>query len=676
MARPAVAPPESTVDTACTLDCPDACSLRVSLRGGRITSIDGGTANDATRGYICAKVRHFHDRVYGDDRIKYPALRVGPKGAGQFRRVTWDDALEHIATNLRETRERHGAEAILPICYGGSNGWLTQDYGDALLFRRLGASRMLRTICAAPTGAANMGLYGKMPSVAYQDFPEARLIIIWGMNPGVSGIHLMPFLKDARDRGATLIVIDPRATSVARQADLHLAIRPGTDLVLALALHRHLFEAGHADSAFLAAHTTGADALRARAAEWTFERAAEVCGVPASQIEELAQRYVAASPALVKCGWGLERNRNGGSAAAAVLALPAVAGKFGVRGGGYAMSNAGVWGTARPWITEPDPDVRSINLAQAGRALTDASGPAIHHAFVYNCNPVLTLPDQARVIQGFSRNDLFTVVFDQVMTDTALYADVLLPATTFLEHYDYAKAYGPIALQLARPVIEPVGEARSNNDVFFDLLRRLDLGTDADPSDDLEAMLTSLAGLPESVAGPLRETWTGTPPWNGRPVQWVDVFPNTPDGKVHLCPPSLDAEAPQGLYGFQADPATDAHPLTLISPATDRTINSTLGEAARPDVLLDISEADAAARGIADGDLVRVFNAQGSVEIKARVTPLVRPGTVAMPKGVWRRHSRNGFTATALVPDTLTDLGGGACYNDARVNVRAVITAH
>ena len=454
MARPAVAPPESTVDTACTLDCPDACSLRVSLRGGRITSIDGGTANDATRGYICAKVRHFHDRVYGDDRIKYPALRVGPKGAGQFRRVTWDDALEHIATNLRETRERHGAEAILPICYGGSNGWLTQDYGDALLFRRLGASRMLRTICAAPTGAANMGLYGKMPSVAYQDFPEARLIIIWGMNPGVSGIHLMPFLKDARDRGATLIVIDPRATSVARQADLHLAIRPGTDLVLALALHRHLFEGGHADTAFLAAHTTGADALRARAAEWTFERAAEVCGVPASQIEELAQRYVAASPALVKCGWGLERNRNGGSAAAAVLALPAVAGKFGVRGGGYAMSNAGVWGATRPWITEPDPDVRSINLAQAGRALTDASGPAIHHAFVYNCNPVVTLPDQARVIQGFSRNDLFTVVFDQVMTDTALYADVLLPATTFLEHYDYAKAYGPIALQLARPVIE------------------------------------------------------------------------------------------------------------------------------------------------------------------------------------------------------------------------------
>lgn len=676
MARPAVAPPVSTVDTACTLDCPDACSLRVSLRGGRITSIDGGTANDATRGYICAKVRHFHDRVYSDDRIKYPALRTGPKGSGQFRRVTWDDALEHIAANLRDTRERHGAASILPICYGGSNGWLTQDFADALLFRRLGASRLLRTICAAPTGAANMGLYGKMASVAYQDFAEARLIIIWGMNPGVSGIHLMPFLKEARDRGATLIVIDPRATSVARQADRHLPIRPGTDLVLALALHRYLFEHGHADTAFLDAHTTGADALRARAAEWTIDRAAEVCGVPATAIEELAQRYAAASPALVKCGWGLERNRNGGSAAAAVMALPAVAGKFGVRGGGYAMSNAGVWGTARPWITTPEPDVRAINLAQAGRALTETTGPAIHHAFVYNCNPVVTLPDQTRVIQGFSRDDLFTVVFDQVMTDTALYADVLLPATTFLEHYDYAKAYGPIALQLARPVIEPVGEARSNNDVFFDLLRRLDLGTDADPSDDLEAMLTSLAALPETIADPLRETWTATPPWNGRPVQFVDVFPNTPDRKVHLCPPALDAEAPHGLYHFQADPASDAYPLSLISPATDRTINSTLGEAARPDVVLDISDADAAARGIADGDLVRVFNALGSVEIKARVTPLLRPGTVSMPKGVWRRHSRNGLTATALAPDTLTDLGGGACYNDARVNVRAVITAH
>ena len=241
MPRPAVAPPESTVETACPLDCPDACSLTVTLRGGRITKIDGSTANEVTRGYICAKVRRFDQRVYGEDRLLYPAIRRGAKGEGKFVRATWDDALNKIAENLEQTIREHGGEAVLPLCYGGSNGMLTQDYADAILFRRLGTSRLLRTVCAAPTGAANMGLYGKMASVVYQDYPAARLILVWGVNPGASGIHLMPYLKEARDSGATIVVIDPRATGVARQADIHLSVRPGTDLVVALAIHRYLF---------------------------------------------------------------------------------------------------------------------------------------------------------------------------------------------------------------------------------------------------------------------------------------------------------------------------------------------------------------------------------------------------------------------------------------------------
>jgi anaerobic selenocysteine-containing dehydrogenase len=667
--RPAVAPPESHVETACPLDCPDACTIRVTLRGGRITSIDGGTANEVTKGYICAKVRRFGERVYGEDRLLHPAVRVGAKGKGAFRRVEWDEALALVADKLREARDTWGGESILPLCYGGSNGMLTQDFADAMLFRRLGTSRLARTVCAAPTGAANQALYGKMASVTYQDFPAAKLLVLWGVNPAASGIHVMPYLKEARDAGAFVVVIDPRATTVARQADLHLAPRPGTDVVLALALHRHLFESGAADTRFLAAHATGADRLRAAAAAWTFERAADVTGVPAADIERLAVAYATTSPALVKCGWGVERNRNGGNAAMAILALPAVAGKFGVRGGGYAMSNSASWGIERTWLRDPEPATRVVNMNRVGRTLTEPEGAPVRVLFVYNANPAVTLPDQARVLAGLAREDLFTVVFDQVLTDTAAYADVVLPATTFLEHYEFVKGYGAMSLQLARPVIDQVGESRPNGDVFMELVRRLELSREDDGETELEQMLGILAHLPEGIAEELRTQWIATPPHDGRPVQFVDVFPNTGDGKVHLWPEDRDREAPLGLYTYQRDPATDEFPLALISPATERTISSTLGELPRPAVVLDMHPTDARARFLEDGDKVRVFNALGEVRCAMRVTPTVRPGTVAYPKGVWRRHATNGWTSNVLVPDTLTDLGGGACFNDARVQV-------
>ena len=670
MAKPGVAPPESVVQTACPLDCPDACTLDVTVRGGRVVKIDGAKENHITNGYICAKVRRFPERLYGEDRLLHPAIRRGTKGSGLFKRATWDDALDLIAEKMQAARNNGGAETILPLCYGGSNGYLTQDYADAILFRRLGTSRLLRTVCAAPTGAANTGLYGKMASVSYEDYPQSKLIIIWGVNPGVSGIHLMPFLKQARDNGAYVVVIDPRATGVARQADLHLAVRPGTDLPVALSIHRYLFEEGHADQAFIDTHTNGAAQLREKAREWTFERAADVSGVSADQLRNLAERYAKASPALVKCGWGLERNRNGGSAAAAVLALPAVGGKFGVRGGGFTMSNSASWDIDRTWLNDAEPPTRAINMNKVGRILTEPEGAPVNVLFVYNCNPVAILPDQRRVIRGLEREDLFTVVFDQVLTDTAMYADVVLPATTFLEHYDFAKGYGPVTLQLGKPVIDSVGESRSNTDVFMDLVRRLDLSVEGDPADDLEAMLNVLAGLPQPIADDLRENWIAKhPPHGGRPVQFVDVFPKTADNKVDLFPAVLDKQAPIGLYGYQPDPATAEYPLALISPASERTISSTLGELSRPDVVLDMHPDDADARGIGDGDNIRVFNALGEMRIKARLTHLVRPGLVSMPKGVWRRHTANGYTTNALTSDSLSDLGGGACFNDARVQV-------
>jgi anaerobic selenocysteine-containing dehydrogenase len=312
-------------------------------------------------------------------------------------------------------------------------------------------------------------------------------------------------------------------------------------------------------------------------------------------------------------------------------------------------------------------------MNKMGRILTEPEGAPINVLFVYNCNPVAILPDQRRVIRGLEREDLFTVVFDQVMTDTAMYADVVLPATTFLEHYDFAKGYGPVTLQLGKPVIDTVGESRSNTDVFMDLVRRLDLSIDGDPADDLEAMLNVLANLPQPIADDLRENWIAKhPPHGGRPVQFVDVFPKTADQKADLFPAALDKQAPMGLYGFQPDPATSEYPLALISPASERTISSTLGELPRPDVMLDIHPEDAAPRGIEDGDAIRVFNTLGEMQIKARLTHLVRPGLVSMPKGVWRRHTANGYTTNALTPDSLSDLGGGACFNDARVQVARV----
>lgn len=638
-----------------------------------MAAIDGSSLNPVTGGYICAKVRRFPERLYGPDRLLYPAVRKGPKGLASFERVSWGEALSLVAERMLKTRRQWGGESILPYSYGGSNGLLTQDTSDATLFRRLGASRLARTVCAAATGAANMAMYGKMPSITYQDFPEARLIVLWGVNPSASGIHLVPYIREAQRRGAVLIVVDPRTTPLARQADIHLAVRPGTDLPVALSLHRFLFEEGHADEVFLKEHARGAEELREKARGWTFERAAAEADVPVDALRRVAELYAATRPALIRCGWGQERNRNGGNASLAILALPAVAGKFGERGGGYTMSNTASWGITNTWAKSAEPRTRIVNMNQLGRALLEYTDPRINMLFVYNSNPAATTPDQGRVLRGLERDDLFTVVFEQVMTDTARYADVLLPNTTFLEGYDLVRAYGPWALQLARPVIEPVGESRSNAEVFGELIDLAGMREEMDPRGELEEMLDVIAQLPEDVGEGVRANGAATVPFDGRPIQFRDVWPRTPDRKVHLYPEALAQDAPAGLYGYQPDPATSDFPLALITPASERTISSTLAELSRPEVRLLIHPDDAAVRGVNDGDEVRVFNALGEVRCKAGVGAWIRRGTVSMPKGIWRKHTANGFTGTSLVPDTLTDLGGGACFNDARVQVERAL---
>ena len=666
----------STVETACPLDCPDTCSLAVSVEKGRLTRIDGSHRQPVTGGYICSKVRGYGDRVYGSDRLHRAGLRTGAKGEGRFRDVGWDEALDAVATRMREVRARHGSEAILPVSYGGSNGLVTQDTADAQLFRRLGAARLARTVCAAPTTTAAAALYGRMPGVTYADYEHAKLIIIWGANPSTTGIHLVPHVRAAVKAGAALVVVDPRRTPLARQADIHLAVRPGSDVAVALAMHRFLFEEGLADTAFLDAHARGAERLRERADEWTMERAAATADVDADLLQSVAELYAETSPAVIRCGWGLERNRNGGNAALAVLALPAVAGKFGVRGGGFSMSNsAAVDLSAQPWIGAAEPPTRVVNMNHLGRALTGDDGPPVRLLFVYNCNPAATMPDQNRVLRGLARDDLFTVVFDQVLTDTARYADVVLPATTFLEHYDVAHSYGLGALQLVQPVIEAVGDARPNGEVFAELARRVGVDVSATLHSDPEALLHVAGALPDGVRDELLSRGFAAPPGAEAPVQFVDVFPRTADGRIDLFPEGLEQEAPEGLYRFRTDPATPAYPLALVSPASDKTVTSTLGELRPRPAALQIHPADASRRNLSTGDTARVFNAAGEVHCPVTVNAGLRPGVVSLPKGLWHKSTLNGSTANALVPDVLTDLGGGACFNDARVEVTRIVTA-
>ncbi len=669
----AARPGERHVESACPLDCPDACSLDVTLADGRVVAIGGSDKNPVTHGYICAKVRRYPEHLYGETRIPHPGIRAGRKGEGKFRRATWDEALDLVAAKMKAVRDGRGAEGILPLSYGGSNGYLSQDTTDARLFYRLGASRLLRTVCAAPSSSAALGLYGKMAGVAYQDYAHANLIVVWGMNPSVSGIHLVPYIQEAQKRGARLVVVDPRRTRQAEHADLHLPIHPGTDLPLALSIVRWLFAEGRADHAFLAAHAHGADELARRAEPWTFERAARETRVPPADIEAFARLYADLSPAALRCGWGPERSRNGGSATAAILALPAVAGKFGVRGGGYTLSNSSAWrevnGMAAAKAEEPR--TRAINMNRVGAALAEKGPSSIDLLFVYNNNPLMTLPEQERVRAGLEREDLFTVVFDPVMTDTARYADVVLPATTFLERTEISRGYGAFVMQEAHAVIPPVGEARPNHEVFADLCGRLGLARPGDPQTAEEisdAVLGSSrrgARLRESLA----ESRIAFLEEGVAPVQFVDTFPATADRKIHLVPESLDREAPLGLYGYQPEPDTRRFPLALISPSSDRTISSTLGELHRAPVPVAMHPDDAAPRGIRDGDRVRVFNELGSVRCFARLDPGVRAGVVFLPKGLWSHNTESGTTANALSPDTLTDLGGGACFNDARVDI-------
>ncbi len=653
------------------MDCPDTCALEVQVENGQVHHIRGTRDHPDTAGFICTKVARFGRRVTHADRLLHPLRRAGAKGAGRFERITWDDAIGEITGRFREITKAWGAEAILPYRYGGSNGVLSDGLVDDLYFARLGASRLARTLCAAPTGAVATAMYGKMPGVAFADYAHASFIVIWGANPKVSNIHLMPYLRAAKRRGAFVAVVDPARNFTAREADLHLPVFPGADLPVALAMIGWWRAHGMLDEAFLAAHATGVAALLRAAAEWPIQRAAAEARVPAGDIERLAREYAARAPAVLRCGWGLERNRNGGQAVAALLAMPALLGKFGVRGGGYTLSNSGAAKVDRRILGMPPCETRVVNMTQLADVLGDGFQPPVKGLFVYNANPVATVPDQNGVIRGLSRDDVFTVVFDQVMTDSALYADIVLPATTFLEHRDLRLGYGSYVLGDVRPVISPAGEARSNLDVFAALGRAM--GFDDAPFHwDAETAFRevweslSVAGRPAPVpAGPGAAVAYGFDGGAG-PVQFGTVHPRTPDGRANLAPDVL------GPHPYRYEPVSSPHPFALVSPATGRTVSSTLGEFNLETLWVEIHPSDAARAGVTDGEVVRVYNELGEVVCPARVSDRMREGVVSIPKGAWRKSSLNGQTATALCPAHVGEVGGGACFNDARVSLTTV----
>ncbi len=649
----------ATFTTACPLDCPDTCSLAVTVEGGRLTAVDAAPGNPLTAGYICHKVKHHARRVYAPERILTPLVRTGPKGEARFREASWDEAIGLVASRIGAALRDDGPASVLPYLYSSSAPVLAAQALSPLLFARLGVPEVAHTICAATAGQAWDDTFGDMLSTDPLDVPACRLAVVWGANPTVSNTHLLPLLAEAKANGARLVVIDPRRTGVAHRADLHLAVRPGTDVVLAYALARLLEERGAVDERFCADHANGVEQYLAAAREWPVSRAADVCGVAAADIEELAALVASIRPALLRIGWGPERNRNGGSSCRAILGLWVLAGHFGERGSGVIASLGGGSTLCADRVPlGPVSDAGgTVNMNRVGAILCGeepGAAPA-RVLFIQGANPAATAPDQPTMLRGLSREDLFTVVHEQVMTDTARYADVVLPATTHFESDDVADSYGSFVVQPVRAVIDRVGGSRTNDEVASALARELGLDVgefDPDPARLLARL--SDRGAVEGVEV-LRQP--------GETVQFVDTFPSFPDRRARLHVP--DGELP--LPRFR--PLDSRYPLTLISPATAKTINTMFAEFAPPPAVLSIHPDDAELRGLVDNATVRVWNDQASIELPCSLDRSMRPGVCAMPKGLWLRSLPAGLTANGFAPATISDLAGGACFNDARVDV-------
>jgi anaerobic selenocysteine-containing dehydrogenase len=653
---------------------------------GRAISIKGDPDHPVTAGFLCGKVSNYLERVYAEDRLLHPLVRTGAKGEARFREVGWDEALDVAARGLQGAIERHGGASVVPYSYLGTMGVLQGDVMGNRLLDALGGSTLVRTICASAGVAGTMATNGASPEVDPEEWVHARTVVVWGWNPLSTAPHLWRFILEARRRGARLVVIDPFRSRTARVADWHLRPLPGTDAALALGVMRALLDAGLADDEWCRAHTLGYQELVDRLESESVELQASRCGVPAEDLRELARALAHDQPSLIRLGVGAQRHAGAPIAYRTVACIPALAGSWRHRGGGLSYIPTGLLGVlddarlARPHLrSEP---ARSLNMSRIGAALTDpALDPPVGALIVWNSNPAAIAPDQEQVVAGLRREDLFTIVCEQFMTDTAAYADVIFPATTQLEHLDIVWSWGHHYITLNEPAIAPLGEARSNSEIFRLLARKLGLTDPSFDESDEQMLATLLDGDPAgiSLAG-LRATGYAKVDRGQGATPHAEGGFATPSGKLELrCDRLLEAGLdPLPFYDPPCEVAdeqlAERYPLALITPKTHLFLNSTFANgrrqhAAQPEPFVVIHPDDAAARGIVDGAQVRVGNERGRFTCRAVVSDDARAGVPVAPMGWWNRDYAGGRSPQATTPQRLTTLREAPTFNDNRVEI-------
>lgn len=712
------------IHTVCSHDCPDSCGVLVTVNSdGLAIKVQGDPAHPVTQGFLCGKVAMYLDRVYSPARLLNPMRRRDtaakgalPRGkeASAFEQISWDEALETIAQRLAHISRKFGPEAILPYSYAGTIGTLGYGSMDRRFFHRLGASQLDRTICSTAGGEALLAVYGRKLGTDPEHFRHSRYIIAWAANIHGNNVHLWPMIEDARRQGAKLVVIDPYQTRTARLADWHIAINPGTDAALALGMMHILIRDHLYDEAYVVEQTHGFEQLREHVEQYTPDRVAGWTGMAAEDVELLAHEYATITPAVIRMNYGVQRSEFGGTAARAICMLPALTGAWRHLGGGLQLSTSGAFQFDKAALERPDlmmesplkRPARVVNMSRLGHALTELGsqpddGPRVKALFVYNSNPAAVAPNQNAVLRGLKSEDLFTVVHEQFFTDTADYADILLPATTFLEHKDIQGAYGHYYLQLSNAAIEPLGEARSNVWLFSRLAQRMGF-TEAcfrDSTEDLISQALQLKG------GPEEERSSSNPGMEGVTLRRLEqeghvrlrfdeevagqpFLPfatgrlNTPSGKVEFYSEALEAQGMDAMPTFRPpaesrhSAASEKYPLELLARKADNYMNSTFANLpghrkmeARTDSRLEMSAVDAAARGIADGDWVEVANDRGSLCLQALLGEAVSAGVVSARLG-WNKFSGGGRNVNVLTSERLTDLGNGATFYSALVQVR------
>ena len=672
--------------SVCALDCPDACSLLITVDDGKGSHLRGDPSHPVTRGFLCGKVAQYLDREYSPDRLLYPQRSVGAKGEGKFERITWDEAVDTIVKRLKSIAEEYGPEAILPYSYAGTMGLLNGAGMDRRFFHRMGASRLDRTICSSAGGAGLAKTLGFKYGTEPEQFRYSKLIIAWGANILGTNVHLWPFIVEARRNGAKFYTIDPVRNRTGRLADKHFGIFPGSDLALALGLMHVIIAENLHDADYVDKYTDGFEGLKQRVAAYPPERVEALTGIERSDIVALAREYATTKPAAIRLNYGVQRSDRGGTAVRAIAALPALIGSWREVGGGLQLSTSQAFqfnkaGLEMPELQQRSPlkrEARLVNMSELGKALTELDAPPVKGVVVYNSNPAAIAPHQSLVLKGFRRNDLFTVVLEQFQTDTADYADLLLPVTTFLEHTDLYLAYGHYYVQLARPALAAPGEAKSNVEIFRLLAQRMgfDEACFSDTEDDMvRTLLASAHPFLEGITLERldRERFTRlNVAQEGQPfLPFASGGFGTPSGKCEFAAESLDYVPPvESRLG--SEKLRSRFPLEMIASKNDDSMNSTFGNrpgADRQTSLLAMHGTDARRRGIASGDRVRIFNDRGSCFYTAQVDGVVREGVVRAPSVRWNKKGSNGYNANALTSDRLTDLGGGPTFFSCLVEV-------